>query len=406
MADPSSAPPGDTPAPTTAPTPAGLGAALRREARRAGFEAVGVARLRPSDHGAFYRAWLAAGRHGAMRYLERDDAVATRLDPRHGWPALRTALVVAHHYLSPGPDGAPAQPGDEGVPAHRGVIARYARGRDYHRVMKRKLLRLLEWLEAEIGHELPLARAYVDTGPVLERELARRAGIGWFGRNTMLIDPRRGSFFFIGTLLLPLELDDDPPFTADRCGSCRACLDACPTGALLGRDDDGAPVMDATRCISYLTIENQGAIPEELRPLMGNRVYGCDICQEVCPWNSPKIVQLTKERDYRAEWREAEDRPEAPGDLPGTESPSLVDLMRMTREEWDAWTRGSAMRRAGYDGLRRNAAVALGNWLASVDEPPADAVAVLRDALEDEEPLVREHIAWALRAAVGSSAGG
>ncbi len=386
----------DTPPPT--PTPTALTQGLRTRALELGFEAVGTAPLRPSDHGALFRAWLEGGHHGDMRYLARQDAVEARLDPQSRWPALRSAVVVAHHYF-PGDPADPGAHGDEGAPPERGIIARYARGRDYHRVVKKKLLALLDWLEAESGRELPAARAYVDTGPVLERELARRAGLGWQGRNTMLIDPRRGSFFFLGSLLLPMELDYDAPFEADRCGSCRACLPACPTGALLGRDETGAPVMDATRCISYLTIEHRGPIPEELRPLMGNRVFGCDICQEVCPFNNERFARITAERDYRADWREAKDRPDVPVDIPGTESPSLVELMRMTREEWDLWTRGSAIRRAGYAGFRRNVAVAIGNWLASVDDPPAEAVAVLRKALEDEGPIVREHAEWALRTA-------
>ena len=364
--------------------------ALKRRATLEGFNLVGVAALQASDHGSFYRWWLEHGLHGSMEYLARDDAVEARLDPLARWPELRSALVVAHEYGT-------AEPGDAVDPPDRGTIARYARGRDYHKVVKKKLLRLLGWLEAEVGRDLPHAHAYVDTGPILERDLARRAGIGWQGRNTMLINPRRGSYFFLGSLLLPLELEPDEPFTADHCGTCTACLDACPTGALLGRDETGAPVMDATRCISYLTIENRGAIPEELRPLTGNRIYGCDICQEVCPWNSPKLVQVTSERDYRPDWREAGDRPDAPMDLPGTESPSLVALMGMTREEWDLWTRGSAMRRAGYAGFKRSVAVAMGNWLASVDEVPEDAVAVLQEALEEEEPLVREHATWALQ---------
>jgi epoxyqueuosine reductase len=385
---------------------------IRRHALELGFDAAGIAPLVPSDHAALYRAWIDRGLHGTMRYLARADAVEARLDPRARWPGLRSAVVVAHHYASPEgdpPEGDP--PGEDPAPITggaatggdpaAGIIARYARGRDYHKVVKKKLLALLQWIEEETGEALPGARAYVDTGPILERELARRAGLGWQGRNTMLLDPRRGSYLFLGSLLLPFELDYDDPFTADRCGSCHACLPACPTGALLGRDETGAPIMDATRCISYLTIENRGAIPAELRPLMGNRVYGCDICQEVCPWNSPKIVQLTGERDYRAEWREAGDRPEVPSDLPGTDSPSLVGLMRMTREEWDLWTRGSAIRRAGYAGFRRNVAVAMGNWLADVDEPPAEALMALRSALEDDEPLVREHAEWALERAVG-----
>jgi epoxyqueuosine reductase len=392
----------------------GLNAAIRAEARRLGFEAVGFAPIRPSDHAEYYRAWLERGRHGEMGYLERPDAVAARLDPASRWPELRSAVVVGQHYAGSGSGSSSGAGAEEAAPtpsplsrtspatttkpapSGTGVIARYARGRDYHRVVKKKLLALLRFVEGELGRELPVARAYVDTGPVLERELARRAGIGWFGRNTMLIDPRRGSYFFLGSLLLPVELEYDEPFEADRCGSCNACVEACPTGALLGRDENGAPVMDARLCISYLTIENQGPIPRELRPAIGNRIYGCDICQEVCPFNNERFVPITTERDYRPGWREAEDRPDVPTDLPLSESPSLVELMRMTREEWNLWTRGSAMRRAGYAGFKRNVAVAMGNWLASVDQPPAEAVAVLRGALEHEEPLVREHAEWAL----------
>jgi epoxyqueuosine reductase len=404
----------------------GLSATIRAEALRLGFEAVGLAPLRPSDHAAVLRAWLERGHNGTMAYLARPDAVEARVDPGSRWPGLRSAVVVAHHYGGPGSGPAPAPATEGGVglpnpgpnpapaPDGTGVIARYARGRDYHRVVKKKLLALLRSIEAESGQTLPAARAYVDTGPVLERELARRAGIGWFGRNTMLIDPRRGSYFFLGSLLLPFELEYDQPFDADRCGTCTACLDACPTGALLGRDEAGAPVMDARLCISYLTIENRGPIPRELRPAIGDRIYGCDICQEVCPWNSPKLAQVPGEEAYRArnpgprtsnfEFRNAGGE-QAPvegqlrtgsGTLPGTEAPSLVALMRMSREEWDRWTRGTAIRRAGFRGFKRNVAVAMGNWLAAMDDPPAEALEVLREALEDEEPLVREHAAWAL----------
>jgi epoxyqueuosine reductase len=372
-----------------------LAAAIKAEALRLGFDAVGIATVRPSDHAAFYRAWLAAGHHGSMAYLARKDAVERRLDPQ----GFRSAIVVALNYWTP--DAYDEAGGNDVVTdtSHapdpsRGIIARYARGRDYHKVIKSKLMALLRWLEAEIGRELPLARAYVDTGPVLERELAQRAGLGWFGRNTMILHPQRGSYFFLGSLLVDVELVADPPFERDHCGTCNACVSACPTGALLGRDENGAPVIDATRCISYLTIENRGPISRELRPLIGNRVFGCDICQEVCPWNSGKFVTLTGERDFDGRERDRErlrkrlreqQRP-----LPGVTLPSLISLMAMTYEEWDAWTRGSAMRRSGYVGLRRNVAVALGNWGA--EEP----VPVLQAALSDPSAVVRGHSAWAL----------
>ncbi|CAN5758039.1 tRNA epoxyqueuosine(34) reductase QueG [soil metagenome] len=367
------------------------------------FDAVGIATVRPSDHAAFYRAWIRAGHHGSMDYLAREDAVERRLDPT----GFASAVVVLLRYgdggdVGDGGDGGmgegvggPGIGGPASGGSGRGVIARYARGRDYHKVMRRKLMGLLRWLEGELGRELPLARAHVDTGPVLERELAQRAGLGWFGHNTMLLHPRRGSYFFIGSLLLDIELEPDAPFVTDHCGTCSACVSACPTGALLGRDADGAPVMDATRCISYLTIENRGPIPRELRPLLGNRVFGCDICQEVCPWNSEKFVAITREPDFNGRELERErlrkrERAETGGGLPGTTLSSLVSLMRMTYEEWDEWTRGSAMRRAGYAGLKRNVAVALGNWGAE------EAVPVLVEALSDAEPLVRGHAAWAL----------
>ena len=323
--------------------PEALRLGIEQEALRLGFEAAGFAPLRRSDHEAFYRAWLAAGRHGTMGYLEREDAVARRLDPQRAWPGLKSAIVVTHRY---------AGGGEEDVSdASRGVIARYARGRDYHKVMKPRLLALLRFVEAEVGRALPLARAYVDTGPVLERELAQRAGLGWFGRNTMLLHPRRGSWFFLGTLLVEIELAPSPPFTRDHCGRCNACVTACPTGALLGRDERGAPVIDATRCISYLTIEQRGPIPLELRPLIGNRIFGCDICQEVCPYTR-KFSRPVTELAFQAR--------------AGRESPSLIDWMRMSPEDWTAFSRRSPIKCAKRRGFLRNVAVALGNHEAPV----------------------------------------
>jgi epoxyqueuosine reductase len=361
--------------------------AVKAHALAVGFDVAGITRVRPSDHAAFYEAWLAAGRHGEMAYLARPDAVRARLDPATAWPELRSAIVVGIGYYG-GEGGGEAD-------ASRGVVARYARGRDYHRVIKKKLHALLARLEHELGRELPAARAYVDTGPVLERELARRAGLGWFGRNTMLIDPRRGSYFFLGALLVELELACDEPFDADHCGRCNACVEACPTGALLGRDERGAPVIDATRCISYLTIEQRGPIPRELRPLIGNRVFGCDICQECCPYTR-KFSRPSSEPAFAAH---------APGEPafgvqleaaslphPGTASPSLIALLETALDEaaWDSFSRGSAIRRSGRAGFARNVCVGLGNWGSP------DAVPVLTRALSDPEPLVRVHAAWAL----------
>ncbi len=378
------------------------------QAEALGFSPVGIARPDASEHLDFYRSWLAEGRHGEMGYLSREDSVARRADLGETLPGVRSVVVVAHEYFQDDPPGVPDDPS-------RGVIARYARGRDYHKVVKKKLMALGRWLEegaAATDGVAPPARwrAYVDTGPILERDLARRAGIGWFGKNTMILNPKRGSWFFLGVLLTDVELEPDQPFKADHCGSCRACLDACPTGALLGRDETGAPVMDATRCISYLTIEHRGPIPTELRPLMGNRIYGCDICQEVCPWNV-RFAEAAAERDYAAreawevDWEAAPEEGDVSAEvsgngaaalIPTTDGPALVDLMRMTEDEWDAFTRGSAIRRAGYAGLRRNVVIALGNWLAACDTPDPEAVGELVAALSDEDATVAEAAAWAL----------
>jgi epoxyqueuosine reductase len=345
-----------------------LGEAVRGEARALGFELVGVARPDPSHHLSFYERWLAEGRHGEMGYLARPDAVARRADLRGTLAAVRSVVVVGMNYL-------PHETADEPVDPSVGVIARYARGRDYHRVMKARLLTLLERVA---GHaRAPVTgRAYVDTGPLLERELAARAGLGWFGKNTMLIHPRRGSWYFLGALLLDVELEPDAPLGAEHCGSCARCLEACPTGALLGRDAAGAPVMDARRCISYLTIEQRGPIPRALRPAIGNHIYGCDICQEVCPFNGPRFAHSSAEPDFapRSEM----------------ERPPLTELMAMDEVAWDRFSRGSAVRRAGRAGFLRNVAVALGNW----GEPEAEPA--LTPALDDPEPLVRGHAAWAL----------
>jgi epoxyqueuosine reductase len=350
---------------------------LKEQAAALGFSLCGITAADATDHMAFYRAWVDQGKHGEMAYLAREDSLARRADLETTLSDVRSVIVVAHEYFAEDSEGVPDDPS-------RAVIARYARGDDYHEVVKKKLLELLCWLEEEAPGVR--GRAYVDTGPILERDLARRAGLGWYGRNTMLINPTRGSYFFLGLLLVDAELPTDEPFEEDRCGTCRACVDACPTGALLGRDASGAPVMDATRCISYLTIELRGAIPEELRPLMGNRVYGCDICQEVCPWNE-RFAEPAAEEAYSV------------GE--GLDGPSLVDLAeRLLSLSGKGFLReftDSPMTRAGRKGMLRNLCVALGNW--GEDE----AVPTLTSALSDPAPIVRGHAAWAL-GRVGSPA--
>ncbi|HEU4883993.1 MAG TPA: tRNA epoxyqueuosine(34) reductase QueG [Longimicrobium sp.] len=339
---------------------------IRERAREMGFGAVGFAPAHASAYGDAYARWIGEGMHGEMAYLAREDAVARRRDPAVLVPGARSAVVVAMEYYNADADA------DASADPSRGIVARYARNEDYHELMKERLIALQDWINAEL---LPVhGRAYVDTGAVLERELAQRAGLGWAGRNTMLIQPRAGSYWFLGVILLDVELAYDEPFAKDHCGSCQACVSACPTGALLGRDEAGAPRMDARRCISYLTIELRGPIPRELRPLIGNRIYGCDICQEVCPWNS--FATPSSEAAFLA--RE------------GLDGPSLIEWMTMTQEEFSARFKGSPIKRAKRRGLLRNVAVALGNWGA------AEAVPALAVALNDEEPLVRGHAAWAL----------
>ena len=314
---------------------------------------------------------------GEMGYLAREESVRRRSDIEQTLPGARSVIVVTHDYLTEDLGCSPDDP-------TMAIIARYARGDDYHDIIKSKLLGLLQWLSERVPERVE-GRAYVDTGPILERDLAQRAGLGWFGKNTMLIDPASGSFFFLGLLLVDLELSLDPPFLDDRCGTCRSCLDACPTGALLGRDSMGAPVMDARRCISYLTIEHRSAIPVEFRSAIGNRIYGCDICQEVCPWNE-RFAEATGAPAYRASQ-----------DLDG---PSLLDLAESLLSTDESGFRKtfkkSAIKRAKRSGFLRNICIALGNWGA-----PAAVTTLLR-ALSDIEPLVRGHAAWAL-GQIGSS---
>lgn len=341
------------------------------EAREVGFDMAGVLTRADSRHMARFREWLRCGLHGKMAYLARPDAVARRADLDLTLSGFRSAVVVAHSYADDAPDTSPGDPS-------RAVIARYARGRDYHHVVSDRLEALAARLESIAGRPFR-RRAYVDTGPILERELAARVGLGWFGKNTMLIHPRRGSYFFLGVLLTDLPLRPSGPFREDHCGTCRRCLDACPTGALLGRDETGAPVMDARLCISYLTIELKGPIPPALRPAIGNRVFGCDICQEVCPWNERFSAPAAE-----------------PAYSPRTEldNPALIDLAtRLLDMSGKAFLRefgDSPVSRARRNGLLRNVCVALGNWGAEEARP------VLRRAARDRSELVREHANWAL----------
>jgi epoxyqueuosine reductase len=329
-----------------------------------GFDLAGIAALGPADTAAAFEEWLQAGHAGTMEWLAR--GAEKRRDARRPVPGTTHALVVGLDYGGREPSG---------------PVARYARGDDYHDVMESRLRELHARLERDAGRAIP-GKPYVDTGPLLERDLARRAGLGWFGKNTMLINPRTGSFFFLGVLVLDLELAPDAPFEADRCGSCTRCIEACPTDALV------APRrLDATRCVSYLTIELKGEIPAALRERMGELLYGCDVCQDVCPYNL-KFAQSLKVPEL------------APREVvAGKDARQLArDLLQMTQAEFSPAFKGSPMKRAKLRGLKRNAAVVLGNSLTTEGAQDAEDVDALRRALDDPEPLVREHAAWALGA--------
>lgn len=334
------------------------------EARRLGFARIGIVGVEPPRRYDAYRDWLRADYHGTMAYMAAPEHVSGRADLRALAANARTVVVVASAYGS-GSDAPAAEPGTP-----RGFVSRYARGRDYHHVMKRKLYELAEALTG--AGVTTAARVCVDTAPVLERDLAERAGLGFTAKNTMVIAPGLGSYVTLGELLLDVEVAG---FTMDaarsRCGSCRACLDACPTGAFVD-----AYVLDARRCISYLTIEHAGTIPRELRAAMGTMIFGCDICQQVCPFNA------------RGPERHAPD-PEL-AEQPGRGHPALLDLLALGTNQRRRYLEGSAMRRVNRQQLYRNICVALGN----AGDPAA--IPALRELLDDRSPLVRAHAVWAL----------
>ncbi|GIX46302.1 MAG: epoxyqueuosine reductase [Candidatus Tectimicrobiota bacterium] len=331
---------------------------LKAHALALGFDLVGVAPVQESPELAFFERWLEAGYAGEMHYLQRSRA--RRLDPRQVLPEVQSIVVCGLNYDTDAPYST------EQPDPCRGWIARYAWGKDYHQVVLDKL----QQLEAFLHQLVPTARSkpYVDTGPVVERVHAKYAGLGWFGKNTCLLNTRLGSWFFLGELLVSIPLEYDRP-TPDHCGTCRRCLDACPTQAF------PAPyVLDARRCISYLTIELKGAIPEALRPLMGNHVFGCDICQDVCPWNRKR--RFTREPELQPR--------------PAQHHPPLAELAQLTPEAFRQRFRGTALERAKRRGLLRNVCVAMGN------SGNPDFIPLLERLSADEDALVREHAAWAL----------
>jgi epoxyqueuosine reductase len=345
-----------------------LSLSIKEEAQRLGFDLVGISAVRAPAHEDSFADWLRRGFAGEMGYMERTAVVRRRPEDLVPW-AVSVVSVGMNYHTEPD-RAAQKQP-------PRGKIARYAWGDDYHELMKQRLERLHDKVNTLC--ECPVqGRAFVDSGPVLERDFAGVAGLGWIGKNTNLISPKRGSWFFLGELFLSIPLVYDKP-VRDRCGRCNLCLKACPTQAFAG-----PYILDARRCISYLTIELKGWMPRHLRPLVGNHIFGCDICQEVCPYNAR--ADSTHEGAFASR--------------DGLYGPELIPLLALSEEEFRRRFRGSPIRRAKRRGFLRNVAVALGN------SGCAEAVPALARALLDNEPLVRGHAAWALGRIRGTAAAG
>ena len=339
-----------------------LTASIREWAAQLGFQQVGITDIDLTEDALRLDAYLAAGYHGEMEYMASHGTMRSR--PDELVPGTLRVISVRMDYLPEDTQMAQmlAQP-------EQAYVSRYALGRDYHKLIRKRLQQLAEKISQEIG---PFGhRAFVDSAPVLEKALARKAGLGWVGKNTLILNRKAGSWFFLGELLVDLPLPIDQPDDRDHCGKCTACLQVCPTQAFVGDR-----VLDARRCISYLTIELKGAIPEELRPLIGNRVFGCDDCQLVCPWN--RFAKPTQEDDFQPRHR--------------LDNSSLVELFMWTEDEFLARTLGSPIRRTGYERWLRNLAVGLGNAPSTIA-----VLEALKARLEHPSELVREHVRWALQ---------
>ncbi len=357
---------------------------ILNEAHRLGFALAGVTTPDPPPHYSTFERWLAHGHHGDMDYLTGERSRLRRADPKQILPDCKSILVLGVPYPPPHTALSGESGANEVEVRIRGRVAAYALGDDYHLVLPPRLQALVAFIESQVGHPVS-NRYYTDTGPLLERDLAQRAGLGWIGKNTCLINPRAGSYFLLAEILLGLDpstgsgqgLETDPPFATDHCGTCTRCLDACPTNCILPDR-----TLDARRCISYLTIENKGDIPKEFRPLTQDWIFGCDICQQVCPWNRfapPEGDASFGPFDF------AQGGPDA-----GAAATDLIHTLALTPESFNRQFKRSPIQRAKRRGLLRNAAVALGNIGGEKDLP------VLERASNDSEPLVRGHARWAL----------
>lgn len=337
----------------------GLTQAIKDKARQLGFILAGVTSSQPPEYFDVFQEWLGSNHHGTMEYLASERSRARRADPKLILPECKSILVLALPY-KPLPKSSTFS-----LQTSSFQIASYALGEDYHDVIPPRLKEIVQFIEEQVGHPVS-NRYYTDTGPILERELAQRAGLGWIGRNSMLINPTAGSTFLLSEILLGIELEIDEPFSTDHCGTCSRCIDACPTNCILPNR-----TVDSRRCISFLTIENKGDIPEDLRPQMGNWIFGCDICQQVCPWNRFSL-------------------PADPALAPSIPLPTLTDDLILTSSGFNQRFKHSPIKRAKRGGYLRNLAVVIGN-VGTEDDLP-----FLEEASKDDEELIRDHAQWAI----------
>ncbi len=333
---------------------------IKNKAQELGFELVNVIPVSPSTTIDIYAQWLALGYSGKMAYLDKH--FEKKQDLRKVMPQTLSLVSLAMNYHTI------SIPEDEKNNPSKGVLSSYAWGEDYHQVIREKLEQLRTYIETTSPHQED-SRVYVDTGPILEREYAQHAGLGWLGKNSMLINWEKGSWFFLAEILLDIELEYNAAIPLGDCGNCTRCIDACPTKAIVSDRQ-----VDARRCLSYLTIELKEAIPQEFRPAMGNLIFGCDICQEVCPWN--RKAPISQELGFQPRKNNL--------------MPDLIDLMFLSQEEFSRRFKNSPVKRAKRRGFLRNVAVALGNWGNS------QAIPALKHGLSDKESLIKSHSAWAL----------